>query len=273
MLITIKSERELEGMYRSGAILAGMHRGLRDIIKPGISSWEIEEWALKYYAEQDAIAEQIGFEGYKYATCVAVNDEVAHAIPRKDLILKEGDLVKVDTVVNKDGYMSDSCWTYAVGEISPEAKKLMDVTRKALYLGIDQAVVGNRIGDIGAAIQQYTEVENGYGDVRDLIGHGIQPTMHEAPNVPNYGEAGKGLRLKAGMTITIEPMINAGTWRIGVREVPHEDWEYYVSQDGSLSAQYEHTLVITHDGPKILTSQDHDLDAKYLLKDGEKYAL
>lgn len=263
-LITIKSEREIDGMRESGAILAGMHRGLRDIIKPGISSWEIEEFARKYYAEQDAIAEQIGFEGYQYATCVCVNDEVAHAEPRKDLILHEGDLVKVDTVVNKDGYMSDSCWTYAVGEVSAEAKKLMDVTKKALYLGIDQAVVGNRIGDIGAAIQQYTEVENGYGDVRDLIGHGIQPTMHEAPNVPNYGVAGKGLRLKAGMTITIEPMINVGTWRIAVKEVPNEDWQYYVSQDGSLSAQYEHTLVITNDGPKILTSQDPEFDAKYL---------
>jgi methionyl aminopeptidase len=263
-LITIKSEREIDGMRESGAILAGMHRGLRDIIKPGISSWEIEEFARKYYADHDAIAEQIGFEGYQYATCVCVNDEVAHAEPRKDLILKEGDLVKVDTVVNKDGYMSDSCWTYAVGEVSAEAKKLMDVTKKALYLGIDQAVVGNRIGDIGAAIQKYTEEENGYGDVRDLIGHGIQPTMHEAPNVPNYGEAGKGLRLKAGMTITIEPMINTGTWRIGVKEVPNEDWQYYVSQDGSLSAQYEHTLAITNDGPKILTSQDPEFDAKYL---------
>lgn len=263
-MITIKSEREIEGMRKSGAVLAGMHRGLRDIIKPGISSWEIEEFARKYYDEHHAIAEQIGFEGYKYATCVAVNDEVAHAEPRKDLILKDGDVVKVDTVVNLDGYMSDSCWTYAVGNVSPEAKKLMDVTKKALYLGIDQAVVGNRIGDIGAAIQHYTEDENGYGDVRDLIGHGIQPTMHESPNVPNYGVAGKGLRLKAGMTITIEPMINTGTWRTSVREAQDSDWQYYVTADGSLSAQYEHTLVITPDGPKILTSQDHDLDAKYL---------
>ena len=263
-MITIKSEREIEGMRKSGAVLAGMHRGLRSLIKPGISSWEIEEFARQYYAEHHAIAEQIGFEGYPDATCVAVNDEVAHAEPRKDLILHDGDVVKVDTVVNLDGYMSDSCWTYAVGNVSPEAKKLMDVTKKALYLGIDQAVVGNRIGDIGAAIQHYTEDINGYGDVRDLIGHGIQPTMHESPNVPNYGVAGKGLRLKAGMTITIEPMINAGTWRISVRESKDADWQYYVTADGSLSCQYEHTLVITPDGPKILTSQDHDLDAKYL---------
>lgn len=263
-MITIKSEREIEGMRESGAILAGMHQGLRDIIKPGISSWEIEEFGRHYIESHGAIPEQIGFEGYKYATCVCVNDEVAHAIPRKGLILKAGDLVKVDTVVNYKGYMSDSCWTYAVGELSEDAQKLMDVTKKALYLGIDQAIVGNRIGDIGAAIQKYTEDENGFGDVRELIGHGIQPTMHEAPDVPNFGSAGHGLRLKAGMTITIEPMINLGGHELAVKAVPHEDWEYYVTADHSLSAQYEHTIAITNDGPKILTSQDPEFDAKYL---------
>lgn len=263
-MITIKSKREIEGMRESGAILAGMHKGLRDIIKPGISSWEIEEFGRHYIESHGAIPEQIGFEGYKYATCVCVNDEVAHAIPRKNLILKEGDIVKVDTVVNYKGYMSDSCWTYAVGKISEEAQKLMDVTHKALYLGIEQAIVGNRIGDIGAAIQKYVETENGFGNVRELIGHGIQPTMHELPDVPHYGVAGRGLRLKAGMTITIEPMVNLGTWRIVPKEVPNEDWEYYVSADHSLSAQYEHTIAITEDGPKILTSQDPETDAAYL---------
>lgn len=263
-MITIKSPQEIEGMRQSGAILAGMHRGLRDIIKPGISSFDIEDFAVAYYKEHGAIAEQIGFEGYKYATCVCVNDEVAHAIPRKKLILKEGDIVKVDTVVNYKGFMSDSCWTYAVGEVSPEAKKLMEVTKKALYLGIEQARIGNRIGDIGAVIQHFTEVENHYGDVRELIGHGIQPTMHELPDVPHYGIAGRGLRLKEGMTITIEPMINMGTWKIKPKQVPNDTWEYYVSADHSLSAQYEHTLAITKDGPKILTSQDPEFDAKYL---------
>ncbi|MFD1429456.1 MULTISPECIES: type I methionyl aminopeptidase [Lacticaseibacillus] len=264
-MITLKSPREIEGMAKSGAILAGMHKAVAEIIKPGVSSWEIEKVGREYIESHGAIPAELGFEGYKYATCVSINDEVAHAVPRKGLFLKEGDIVAVDTVVDFNGYFSDSCWTYAVGQISEEKQKLMDVTKKALYLGIDQAVVGNRLGDIGYAIQHYTEDENGYGDVRDLIGHGIQPTMHEAPNVPHYGEPGHGLRLKAGMTITIEPMITTGTWKIKAKQVPNDDWEYYVTADGSPCAQYEHTLVITDDGPKILTSQDPEFDAKYLL--------
>ena len=264
-MITIKSAREIEKMQESGAVLAGVHVGLRKIIKPGISSWEIEEFANKYIEEHGARPSEKGFEGYKYATCVSVNDEVAHAIPRRNLILKNGDVVKVDMTVNLDGFESDSCWAYAVGDISPEAQHLMDVTHKALYLGIDQATVGNRIGDIGHAIQDYVEVQNHMGDVRELIGHGIGPTMHEQPNVPHYGEAGHGLRLREGMTITIEPMVNLGTWEIKSKPVADKSWEYYVSADGSLSCQYEHTLVITKDGPKILTSQDPEFDAKYLL--------
>jgi len=264
-LITIKSAREIEKMAASGAVLAGVHKGLRDIIKPGISSWEIERFANRYIAEHGATPSEKGFEGYKYATCVSVNDEVAHAIPRKELILKNGDIVKVDMTVNLDGFESDSCWSYAVGEVSDDVKHLMDATKKALYLGIDQATVGNRIGDIGHAIQDFVENKNHMGDVRELIGHGIQPTMHEQPNVPHYGEAGHGLRLREGMTITIEPMVNLGTWEIASKMVPDDSWEYYVSADGSMSAQYEHTLVITKDGPKILTSQDPEFDAKYLL--------
>ncbi len=263
-LITLKSPREIEGMRKSGALLADVHKGLRDIIKPGISSWEIEEFSNQYIVDHGGVPSEKGFEGYKYATCVCVNDEVAHAIPRKDLILLNGDIVKVDMTVALDGYQSDSCWSYAVGEVSPDIKRLMDVTHKALYLGIDQAVVGNRLGDIGYAIQHYVEDENDMGDVRDLIGHGIQPSMHEAPNVPHYGEPGKGLRLKEGMTITIEPMVNLGTWEISTRVVPGDTWEYYVSADGTPSAQYEHTLAVTKDGPKILTSQDPEFDKKYL---------
>ena len=262
-MITLKSPREIKEMAVSGAILAGMHVGLRDIVKPGVSSWEVEKFARKYFKEHDAIPEQIGFEGYKYATCVSVNDEICHAFPRKNLIFKEGDLVKIDTVVNYHGAMSDSCWSYVVGKPSPEVERLMEVTKKALYLGIDQAQVGNRIGDIGAAIQHYTEDENGYGDVREFIGHGIGPTMHESPNVPHYGEAGKGMRLREGMTITIEPMINTGTWR-AVMDDPY-GWTARTA-DGGLSCQYEHTIVITKDGPKILTSQDPAMDEKYLYK-------
>ena len=159
-------------------------------------------------------------------------------------------LMKVDMCVDLKGAISDSCWSYVVGEATPEVKKLMEVTKKALYLGIEQAQVGNRIGDIGHAIQTYVEGE-GYGVVRDFIGHGIGPTIHEAPSVPHYGEKGKGLRLKEGMVITIEPMVNTGTWKM---KMDKNGWTAY-TQDGGLSCQYEHSLAITKDGPRILTSQ------------------
>ncbi|KRK97875.1 methionine aminopeptidase [Secundilactobacillus odoratitofui DSM 19909 = JCM 15043] len=251
-------------MKASGAILAGVLNGLADVIKPGISAWEIEQFADRYITEHGAKAEEKGFEGYKYATCVNVNDEVAHATPRRDLILKTGDVVAVDLVVNLDGFLSDACRTYAVGEVSAEKQRLLDVTRTALYKGIEQAVVGNRLGDIGAAIQHYVEDEANMGDVRELIGHGIQPTMHEQPDVPAYGQAGRGLRLKEGMTITIEPMVNLGSREIRSVETADHSWEYYVTYDGSPSAQFEHTIVITKDGPKILTSQDASFDQAYL---------
>lgn len=263
-MISLKSPREIRAMEKSGAVLAGMHLGIQKIIRPGISSWVIEEFARDYFKQAGAIAAQIGFEGYKYATCVSVNDEICHGFPRKKLILKDGDLVKVDTVVNLDGAFSDSCWSYAVGTPSPEIAKLMDVTKKSLYMGIDQCVPGNRIGDIGAVIQHYTEDENGYGDVKEFVGHGIGPTMHEDPMVPHYGEAGHGLRLRKGMTITVEPMINTGTWQADTSDP--SGW-LAKTADGGWSCQYEHTLVITEDGPKILTSQDPEADAKYLYDD------
>lgn len=263
-MISLKSPREIRAMEKSGAVLAGMHLGIQKIIRPGISSWVIEEVARDYFKQAGAIAAQIGFEGYKYATCVSVNDEICHGFPRKKLILKDGDLVKVDTVVNLDGAFSDSCWSYAVGTPSPEIAKLMDVTKKSLYMGIDQCVPGNRIGDIGAVIQHYTEDENGYGDVKEFVGHGIGPTMHEDPMVPHYGEAGHGLRLRKGMTITVEPMINTGTWQADTSDP--SGW-LAKTADGGWSCQYEHTLVITEDGPKILTSQDPEADAKYLYDD------
>lgn len=260
-MITLKSNREIREMAKSGAILAGFHHEVQKLITPGISSWEIEKLARRYYKEHDAIAEQIGFEGYKYATCVSVNDEICHGFPRKNLILKDGDLVKVDTVVNYHGAMSDSCWSYVVGKSTPELDKLLQVTHVTLYLGIRQAQVGNRIGDIGAAIQHYVEDENGFGDVREFIGHGIGPTMHESPDVPHYGIAGKGVRLRPGMTITIEPMVNMGNWK-AVMDDPN-GWTARTA-DGSVSCQFEHTIAITNDGPKILTSQDSVTDHDYL---------
>ncbi len=202
-MITIKSVRELKGMQKSGRLLASMFEGLRDVIKPGISTWEIEEFCQDFVSSRGGRLSEQGFEGYKYGTCISVNDEIAHQTPRKDRILKEGDIVKVDVTCNLDGYETDSCTTYPVGKISKADEDLIETTKKAMYLGIDQAVLGNRIGDIGAAIQHFVEVEHPYGDVRELVGHGIQPTIHEDPEVPHWGKAGHGLRLREGMTITV----------------------------------------------------------------------
>lgn len=251
-MITLKSQREIDQMAESGAILADVHRHLRSFIKPGITSWDIEEFVRNFIESHNAVAAQIGFEGYKYATCCSINNEICHGFPRKKA-LKEGDLIKVDMCVDYKGAISDSCWAYAVGEASPEVKKLMDVTKKALYLGIEQAVIGNRIGDIGHAIESYVEGE-GYGVVRDFIGHGIGPTIHEDPMVPHYGETGKGLRLREGMVITIEPMVNIGDWQM---KMDPNGWTAY-TRDGSLSCQYEHSLAITKDGPRLLTSQGEE---------------
>jgi methionyl aminopeptidase len=258
-VITIKSLRELQGMQASGHLLAQMFEGLRPVIKPGISTWEIEKFCQKFVKSRGGRLSEQGFEGYKYGTCISVNDEIAHAIPRKNKILNEGDIVSVDVTVNLNGYESDSCTTYPVGKISDADQKLIEATKKAMYLGIAQAKVGNRIGDIGHAIQNYLEVEHDYGDVRELIGHGIQPSIHEDPEVPHWGKAGHGLRLRPGMTITVEPMVEAGgDWHIDEHVVsdPNDDWVYYATPDGSKAAQFEHTIAITEDGPKILTLQE-----------------
>lgn len=248
-MITLKSQREIDAMGESGALLASIHEALRDFIKPGVTGLEINKFFQDRIEAAGGIAEQIGFEGYEYATCISVNDEICHGFP-SDKPLKDGDLIKVDTVVNLRGAMSDSCWSYVVGESTPEVDKLMEVTKNALYKGIEQAQVGNRIGDIGHAIQTYVEGE-GFSVVREFVGHGIGPTMHEAPSVPHYGEAGKGLRLKEGMVITIEPMVNTGTWK---SKMDNNGWTAR-TKDGGLSCQYEHTLAITKEGPRILTAQ------------------
>ncbi|MGX4686691.1 type I methionyl aminopeptidase [Vagococcus sp. JNUCC 83] len=248
-MITLKSAREIDEMEKSGQLLASVHEALRDFIKPGITSWDIEVFVRNMIEENGGIAAQIGYEGYEYATCCSINDEICHGFPRKTP-LKDGDLIKVDMCIDLKGAMSDSCWAYVVGESTPEIDHLMEVTEKALYKGIEQATVGNRIGDIGHAIQTYVEGEN-LSVVRDFIGHGIGPTIHEAPSVPHYGQAGKGPRLKEGMVITIEPMVNTETWQM---KMDNNGWTAR-TKDGGLSCQYEHTIAITADGPKILTQQ------------------
>lgn len=258
-MITLKSQRELKGMQASGQLLAKMFEGLRPVIKPGISTWEIEEFCQDFVKSRGGRLSEQGFEGYKYGTCICVNDEIAHNIPRKNVYLKEGDIVSVDVTCNLNGYESDSCTTYPVGKVSEADQKLIDDTKHAMFLGIAQAKVGNRIGDIGHAIQHFLEEENNYGDVRELIGHGIQPSIHEDPEVPHYGKPGHGLRLRPGMTITVEPMVEAGgDWHIVEHSVsdPNDSWVYYATPDGSNCAQFEHTIAITEDGPKILTLQE-----------------
>lgn len=248
-MITLKSEREIDLMKESGDILASIHVKLRDIIKPGITTKEIDQFVHKEIEAAGAVAAQIGYQDYEYATCVSVNDEICHGFP-SNRVLKNGDIISVDFCVDLNGAISDSCWTYAVGELTEEHQKLLEVTHEAMMRGIEQAVVGNRVGDIGHAIQSYAE-KLGYGVVRDFIGHGIGPTIHEEPPVPHYGLAGKGMRLKEGMTITIEPMITMGTWRM---EMDDNGWTAR-TRDGGYCAQYEHSLAITKDGPLLLTNQ------------------
>ncbi|CAH0347467.1 type I methionyl aminopeptidase [Bacillus sp. CECT 9360] len=248
-MISIKSEREIQLMHEAGKLLAACHREIAKMIKPGITSKEIDNFVEEYLTKHGATPEQKGFHGYKYATCASVNDEICHGFP-SDKPLKEGDIVTIDMVVNLNGGLADSAWSYAVGEVSEEAKHLLEVTKNSLYKGIEQAQPGNRLGDIGHAIQSYVEGEN-YSVVRDFTGHGIGKTMHEEPTVLHYGKEGKGLRLKEGMVITIEPMVNVGTWH---SKMDDNGWTAR-TVDGKLSAQYEHTVVITKDGPLIITEQ------------------
>lgn len=248
-MITLKSAREIETMHESGKLLASIHIQLRDFIKPGITTLAIDKFVQDKIESAGAVAAQIGYNGYEFATCISVNDEICHGFP-SERVLKSGDLVKVDFCIDLNGGLSDSCWSYAVGELSAEHQQLMEDTHEAMLRGIEQAVIGNRIGDIGHAIQTFAEAK-GYGVVRDFIGHGLGPTIHEEPAVPHYGKAGKGLRLKEGMTITIEPMITTGTWQMNMDS---NAWTAR-TRDGSFCAQYEHTLAITKDGPLLLTNQ------------------
>ncbi|MFT8872282.1 MAG: type I methionyl aminopeptidase [Sporolactobacillus sp.] len=252
-MIQLKSKHEIAEMKKSGQLLALTHRKIAKLIRPGVTTWDIEEFVNAFLEKHGATPEEKGFEGYQFATCASVNDEICHGFPNKKA-LKSGDIVTIDLVVNLNGALSDSAWSYAVGTPSEEAEHLLKVTKEALYRGIEQAVVGNRLGDVGYAIQQYAEAE-GLSVVREFIGHGIGPTMHEDPPVAHYGRPGRGLRLREGMTITIEPMLNVGDWHSKVDE---NGWTARTI-DGSLSAQYEHTLAVTKDGPEILTEWDGSL--------------
>ncbi|GGB62886.1 type I methionyl aminopeptidase [Virgibacillus dakarensis] len=249
-MITRKSKREIEMMQKSGDLLVQCHKEIAKMIKPGITTMEIDTFVEKFLARHGATPEQKGFNGYPYAICASVNDEICHGFPRDDKLV-DGDIVTIDIVVNLNGGLADSAWTYPVGNIDQVGKRLLDVTKTALYIGIEQAQAGNRIGDIGHAIQTYAEGE-GFSVVRDFTGHGIGPTIHEDPHIPHFGLPNKGLRLKEGMVVTIEPMINEGAWQ---SKMDSNNWTAR-TVDGGRSAQYEHTIVITKDGPLITTEQD-----------------
>lgn len=249
-MIERKSAREVEKMIQAGELVAQIHRDLRKLVKPGVTTAELDRFVEREMRQAGATPAQKGYQGYEFATCASVNDEICHGFPRK-ASLKEGDIVTVDFVLDYEGGLADSAWTYEVGDVSREVRQLNDVTKEALYRGIRAARAGNRIGDIGAAIQKFVE-PFGYGIVREFAGHGIGPTIHEEPNIPHYGQAGRGIRLKEGMAITIEPMINTGGWRA---KMDANGWTAR-TRDGSLSTQFEHTLIITGGDPIVTTEQE-----------------
>ena len=248
MAIALKTPGEIEKMRRSGAILRQVHHAVGAAVKPGATTMDLEQVAEAKIKELGAKAAFKGYNDYPACLCTSVNNEVIHGIPSTKRVLKDGDIVSVDCGVILEGYYSDAAETYAVGELSPETRKLLDVTKASLEKAIQAVHVGGTVGDIGATVQEICEGA-GYGVVRDFVGHGIGKSMHEEPQVPNFGKRGKGTKLKAGMVLAIEPMINAGSADVKVLQ---DGWTA-VTVDGSMSAHFEHTVAVTKDGPLVLT--------------------
>jgi methionyl aminopeptidase len=248
MAILIKTAAEIDKMRRSGEALRKVHDAVRPLVVAGASTMDLENAAAAKMDELHAISAFKGYHGFPAVLCTSVNSEVVHGIPSAKRVLSDGDIVSVDCGVIIDGFYSDAAVTYAVGNPSPTIRKLLEVTEASLYKAIEQAQVGGRLGDISAAVQEMCEAQ-GFGVVREFVGHGIGRSMHEDPQVPNFGTRGKGPRLKAGMVLAIEPMINAGGPEV---KVLPDGWTT-ITQDGSVSAHFEHTVAITKDGPRILT--------------------
>ena len=248
MSVTIKSAREIELMREAGRILARTHNELAKALRPGMSTWDVDRLGEQIIRSYGCIPSFKNYNGYPASICVSVNDEVVHGIPSRKRILKEGDIVSLDAGVIYKGYHSDATRTYGIGEISPEARQLIEVTRQSFFEGIKYAKVGNHLNDISSHIQAYAE-RFGYGVVRDLVGHGIGEHLHEDPEIPNFAQRRRGIKLQAGMTLAVEPMINAGKYDVCWTD---DDWTV-VTRDGSLSAHYENTILICQDGPEILS--------------------
>lgn len=247
-MISLKSERELELMRKAGSIVAQILQELTKLVKPGITTGELDRYAESRCKELKAVPAFKGYHGFPATVCISINEEVVHGIPSPKRVLKDGDIVGLDFGVSYDGWYGDSARTVPVGRIAPEAKKLIEVTEESLMRGIQECREGNRVFDIGHAVQNYVEAY-GYGVVKEFVGHGIGRALHEEPQVPNYGPKGKGLLLKSGMVLAIEPMINAGSHEVKVLK---DGWTA-VTVDRSLSAHFEHTVAITPKGPEILT--------------------
>lgn len=247
-MVSLKTARELSLMKDACRISAEALRAAGEAVKPGISTLEIDTIVRQYIEKQGATPSFLGYGGFPASACISVNNVVIHGIPKPTTVLKDGDIVSIDTGACYRGWHGDNAYTFPCGSISAEAQRLLDATRESLYEGIKQATVGNRIGDIGSAVQEYVEARS-YSVVRKYVGHGVGAKLHEDPNVPNYGTKGRGIRLLPGMTIAIEPMVNEGTHHT---RVLGDKWTV-VTVDGRLSAHFEHTIAITPDGPKILT--------------------
>ncbi len=249
-MIVLKTERELSIMREACRISAQALNLVGNAVEPGITTGELDEIAEKFIRSKGAVPNFKNYEGYPATACISINNEVIHGIPSKKRKICAGDIVSVDLGAKFEGYHGDNAATFACGDVSPEAKRLMDVTKQSLYEGIAAARSGGRIGDIGYAVQKYVE-DRGFSVVRDFVGHGIGTEMHEPPEVPNFGTPGRGIRLLPGMTIAIEPMVNAGKHGVSVQP---DGWTV-LTRDGSLSAHFEHTVVITREGAKILTQE------------------
>ena len=247
-MISIKSSKQIDKMRESCKLTKELFLILEDKIKPGITTKELDTIAYEFCKKHGATPNFLNYNGYPATICASVNDEVVHGIPSHKTVLRDGDIISIDMGCILDGWHSDAARTFGVGKITDEAQKLIDDTKQSFFEGISVLKHGVKLGDVSHTIQTFLE-ERGYGVVRDLVGHGIGRELHESPEVPNFGTAGRGVRLAAGMTLAIEPMVTAGNYRVGVLD---DDWTV-VTADGSLAAHYENTVVITRDGCEILT--------------------
>ena len=247
-MIVLKSSRELELMKEACIISAQALEVAGEAVKPGVSTWEIDKVAYDFIKKQGAEPNFLGYGGFPATACISINDEVIHGIPSKKRIIKDGDIVSIDLGAVKNGYNGDNAATFICGTCSPEVKRLVETTKESMFKGIEAAVPGGRVGDIGNAVQTYCE-ERGFSVVRDFVGHGVGTKLHEEPSVPNFGHAGRGIRLLPGMTLAIEPMINLGTYKV---KQLSDGWTVKTA-DGKASAHFENTIAITDNGPVILT--------------------